>query len=72
MQIFRDRTAASNECLKDYCDGQLYKDHPLFGNDNHALQLLIYFDEVEVANPLGSYKGHHKLGTYLCINNYYY
>ena len=53
MQIFRDRTAASNECLKDYCDGQLYKDHPLFGNDNHALQLLIYFDEVEVANPFG-------------------
>ena len=63
FQVFRNRPVSDGDCFVDYCDGQIYKQHPLFGNNNHAVQLIAYFDEVEVANPLGSYKGHHKLGT---------
>lgn len=39
----------------------MYKEHPLFSCHNDALQLIIYTDEVEVVNPLGSYRGLHKL-----------
>ena len=53
--------------LRDYRDGQLFKEHPLFSNDNQALQLIIYFDEVEVANPLGAHRGVHKLGKVFLI-----
>ena len=47
--------------MYDFCDGQIYNQHPLFSGDDRALQLVVYTDEVETANPLGSYRGHHKL-----------
>ncbi len=49
----------------DFCDGSLYKEHPLFSMHKDALQIVIYYDDVEVVNPLGSYRGVHKLGN-LC------
>ena len=48
--------------LNDFCDGTLFKSHPLFSIDQQALQIIAYFDELEVANPLGSYVAKHKLG----------
>ena len=63
LQVFKERTN-STEFLYDFCDGQVYKEHPLFSVDDHALQLIIYTDEVETANPLGSYRGFHKLCKY--------
>ena len=48
--------------MTDYCDGQVFKDHPLFNTVPSALQLIVYYDEVEVSNPLGSYRTKHKLG----------
>ena len=60
MQVFKERTNYTGY-LHDFCDGQAYKEHPLFSVDNHTLQLIVYTDEVETANPLGSYRGHHKL-----------
>jgi len=55
--------------LEDYCDGILYKNHPIFGSHSEAethccvkLQFIVYFDEVETNNPLGANKGKHKLG----------
>lgn len=47
--------------MSDFCVGQIFKDHPLVGSDNQALQIILYWDDVEVANPLGSYRGVHKL-----------
>ena len=52
----------SKDFLADFCDGALYKSHPLFSSDPHALQIVGYFDDVEVVNPLGSYVKKHKLG----------
>lgn len=48
----------------DYIDGDIYQQHPVFSSDNQALQIVIYYDDVETTNPLGSYKGVHKLGAY--------
>ena len=40
----------------------MFATHPLFSTDKQALQIVAYFDELEVANPLGSYISKHKLG----------
>ena len=46
--------------LGDYCDGELYTTSALFQEDPCALQIQLYYDELELCNPLGSKK--HKLG----------
>ena len=48
--------------LSDFCDGSLYNTHPMFSSDPLALQVIAYFDELEVVNPIGSYVRKHKLG----------
>lgn len=48
--------------LRDYCDGSFCKNHPLFSDEDTALQIVAYFDELEVTNPIGSYVNTHKLG----------
>ena len=48
--------------LGDYCDGELYQNFELFQADPCALQIQLYFDEVEVCNPIGSKAKMHKLG----------
>ena len=52
----------SDSYLADFCDGYLFKNHDLFQAYPNALQLILYFDELEVCNPLGSHAGVHKLG----------
>ena len=49
--------------LADFCDGSFFKTHPLFQMYPDALQLILYYDELEVCNPLGSHSGIHKLGN---------
>ena len=54
---------------RDFCDGSHYKDHPLFSKTN-ALQIQIFYDDFEVANPLGSKHGIHKIGSiYFVLRN---
>ena len=52
----------SDSLLGDYCDGDACSSHPLFSNDSEALQILLFYDDLEVANPLGSYTKKHKIG----------
>ena len=55
----------SRECsayLQDFCDGSLFQSHPLFSLDVNGLQIIGYYDELEICNPLGSYVQTHKLG----------
>lgn len=49
--------------MEDICDGERYKDHALYSTDGTALQIIIYFDELEVCNPIGSNRKKHKLGN---------
>ena len=46
--------------LGDYCDSDLYAKGVLFQQDPGALQVQLYYDELELCNPLGSKK--HTLG----------
>ena len=46
----------------DYCDSPSFQEHPLFRDDPKALQIQLYYDDVEVVNPLGGNTKVHKLG----------
>ena len=48
--------------MKDFCDGRQFHSHHLFSVCTNALQLLFYYDDVEVCNPLGSSRTKHKVG----------
>ena len=58
----RGHQQASSEILADLCDGSHFKSHPMFGGRNKALQILFYYDDIEMCNPLGSHTKKHKLG----------
>lgn len=59
----------NDNLLSDFCDGKYYKSHDLFSKDHTALQLIVYYDDVEVCNPLGSRAKKHKLGiSYACTS----
>ena len=48
--------------VHDYCDGSIFRDNPLFRSNKDALQIIAYYDDLEVCNPIGSYARKHKLG----------
>ena len=38
------------------CDGSVFANHPLFSQDSWStLQIVAYYDELEICNPLGSH-----------------
>ena len=45
--------------------------HPLFSTNPKALQILLYYDDFEIANPLGAKATIHKIGktTILLFHN---
>ena len=47
--------------LKDIIDGDILKSHPLFSVRPNTLQLILYTDEIELCNPLGSHASKNKL-----------
>lgn len=53
--------------FRDINDGSYFRNHSLFANQEHALQIQLYYDDFETANPLGSKKGIHKLGCFYFI-----
>lgn len=59
LQVMRQHKSG---ILTDYCDGEEFSSHSLFGTTSSTLQLLLYYDDVEVCNPLGSSRVKHKLG----------
>lgn len=55
----------SDNKLSDFCDGTRFSSHELFSQDPYALQIIAYYDELEVCNPLGSHVKKHKVGIVL-------
>ena len=53
---------SKDSSMQDYCDSPSIKEHPLFRDDPNALQIQLYYDDVEVVNPLGGNTKVHKLG----------
>ena len=51
--------------MRDFHDGLFCKEHDFFANQKN-IRLLLYVDECEIANPLGSKAGLHKIGVIYC------
>lgn len=58
--------------IRDFCDGSLFNNHPLFSANSKALQIMTYFDEFEVCDPLGSKASKHQMGLYTTKPYFYY
>ena len=48
--------------MGDFCDGELFLEHPIFSENSQAIQIIGYYDEVELVNPLGTRTVTHKVG----------
>ena len=59
---------SSGGYLHDFNDGLLVHNHPLFSTDNIALKLLIYYDDVNIANPMTNKVHHLGLFYYQLVN----
>ena len=59
----RRKHPSDSDILEDVCDGSRFKEHPLFSVNPRALQIIAYYDELEVCNPLGAHIKKHKLGV---------
>ena len=51
--------------MEDVCDAKCFSEHPLFSSDPLALQLIMFYDELELCNPLGTHVKKHKLAVVL-------
>ncbi len=56
--------SSTEAVLRDYVDGSGFKEHELFSVKKDALQILFYYDDLEVCNPLGSKAKTHKLSNF--------
>ena len=45
----------------DVCDGSIFRNDSYFEEHPHSLVLVLYHDEIDVCNPLGSHATVHKL-----------
>lgn len=65
MNTLMQYHCSNDGILRDFHDGKFCQEHYFFSNPNN-IQLLLYVDECEVANPLGSKAGLHKIGVVYC------
>jgi len=50
------------DLLVDICDGELFKHHPVFLRNEEALQIIAYYDDLTLTNPIGSSAKKHRIG----------
>ena len=65
VQIFNSRQQTISDTIGDFCDGSSFQNLQIFKEDPCALQIRLYYDDVEMCNLLGSKTKKHKLGTYM-------
>lgn len=61
--IFKDIVSKPG-VMTSYVDGDHFKNHPFLQKHKGVLQILLYYDELETANALGSKTIIHKLGAF--------
>lgn len=58
-------THRSPDCLlRDICDGEISKENSILHNDDKALQIIGYFDEFTLTNPLMSRAKKYEIGVF--------
>ncbi len=60
--MFQSHRSQNKIILKDFCDGKRFERHSLFKEAPNALQIQLYYDDIDVCNPVGSKSVIHKLG----------
>lgn len=71
MEMMKRDSEQRENMLYDLCDGDYFKSHALFSTQRHAIQIQLFYDDFETANPLGSKRGIHKLGAiYFTLRNF--
>ena len=60
----RRNQAFDGHFFHNLTDGTVYREHPIFSQEEQALKILLYFDDIEICNPLGKKSGVHKLGVF--------
>lgn len=69
--MFRPRYIPKEGLYADLRDATYFKENPLFSIEKDAIQIQLFYDDFETANPLGSKKGIHKLGAiYFTLRNF--
>jgi len=61
--VLEKPTVTANE-YTSYRSGQFFQNNGLFGTEIFSLQIGFYYDEFEIANPLGTSKGKYKLSAF--------
>ena len=64
LEEVRKTHDSTDNVMKDFCDVEFWKTHSVFKKYTGALQFILYYDDIEVSNPLGAKAGMHKLGTH--------
>lgn len=61
LQVLKDHLRTDG-LIGDYCDASFIRNDPYLQDNENALELVLYFDEVEVCDALASHRGERKLG----------
>ena len=62
--VLRKPKTAPDGYFTDIADGTNVKNHPTVVENDNALLIIIYYDDVEICNPLGKNAGIHSLGFF--------
>ena len=61
---------SSDRKLRDICDGNLFKQNTLYSSNENALQVILYYDDFNIVNPLGNRVRKYKLSAfYMTLGN---
>lgn len=56
-------TLEQHSSYHDFSDGSIFQSHPVVvANPSNCLQIIAYYDELEICNPLGTNVKEHKIG----------
>ena len=69
-KLLGETFVSKTDIFEDFCDGSYFKTHALFSKQPTSLQIQMYYDDFETANPPGSKRGIHKMGAlYFVLRN---
>ena len=58
---------STDDKIRDVIDGEFYENHPVFQVHVDDIQILAYYDDLEVANVVGSGAKKHKVGMFYWV-----
>jgi hypothetical protein len=50
--------------MSDVCDGDMFRSHSLFSSDPQSLQIILYYEDLEIFSALGANVKKHKVGAF--------